>query len=38
MLDGCYNDIESGGVEPIASEAFFGDRRQREDELLKRCR
>jgi predicted transcriptional regulator len=35
MLDGRYDDIKSGRVEPIDGEAFFDSLRQREDELLK---
>ena len=35
MLDGRYDDIKSGRVEPIDGEAFFDNLRQREDELLK---
>jgi hypothetical protein len=34
MLDGRYDDIKSGRVQPIDGEAFFDDLRQREDELL----
>jgi predicted transcriptional regulator len=35
MLDGRYDDIKSGRVQPIDGEAFFDNLRQREDELLK---
>jgi hypothetical protein len=35
MLDGRYDDIESGRVKPIDGEAFFESLRQREDVLLK---
>ena len=34
MLDGRYDDIKSGRVEPIDGEAFFDNLRRREDELL----
>ncbi len=34
MLDGRYDDINSGRVKPIDGEAFFDNLRQREDELL----
>ena len=34
MLDGRYDDIKSGRVQPIDGEAFFDNLRQREDELL----
>ena len=34
MLDSRYDDIKSGGVEPIDGESFFDNLRQREDELL----
>ena len=36
MLDGRYEDIQSGRVKPIDGEAFFEGLRQREDELLKK--
>ena len=34
MLDGRYDDIKSGRVQPIDGEAFFDNLRQREDERL----
>ena len=34
MLDGRYDEIRSGQVEPIDGEAFFDSLRQRENELL----
>ncbi len=36
MLDGRYDDIKNGRVEPMDGEAFFDNLRQREDELLKK--
>ncbi|MGA8429186.1 MAG: hypothetical protein WB729_05165 [Candidatus Sulfotelmatobacter sp.] len=35
MLDGRYDDIKSGRVEPVDGRAFFESLRQREEELLK---
>lgn len=35
-LDGRYDDIKNGRVEPVDGEAFFESLRQREEELLKR--
>jgi hypothetical protein len=35
MLDGRYDDIKSGRVEPVEGEAFFESLRQREEDLLK---
>jgi predicted DNA-binding protein len=35
MLDSRYDDIKSGGVEPVEGEAFFESLRQREEDLLK---
>jgi len=35
MLDGRYDDMKLGAVEPIEGEAFFESLRHREDELLK---
>lgn len=34
-LDNRYDDVKSARVKPVDGEAFFGDLRQREDELLK---
>jgi hypothetical protein len=34
MLDGRYDDIKSGRVEPIDGEVFFDDLHQREDQLF----
>jgi predicted DNA-binding protein len=36
LLDGRYDEIKSGSVQPIDGEAFFEDLRRRESELLKR--
>jgi hypothetical protein len=35
MLDGRYDDLKSGRVQPIEGEEFFENLRRREDELLK---
>jgi predicted DNA-binding protein len=35
MLDGRYDDVKSGRVEPVDGEAFFETLRQRENERLK---
>jgi predicted transcriptional regulator len=35
MLDGRYDEIKSGRVEPTDGEAFFDELRRREDDLLK---
>ena len=34
MLNGRYDDLESGRVKPIDGEAFFESLRQREEELM----
>ncbi len=34
MLDGRYDDLESGRIKPIDGEALFDNLRQREDQLL----
>jgi len=34
-LDGRYDDLKSGGVEPIEGEAFFEALRAREEKLLR---
>jgi hypothetical protein len=36
MLNGRYDDLKSGRVEPIDGEEFFDNLRRREDELLKK--
>jgi hypothetical protein len=36
ILDGRFDDIQSGRVKPVDGEAFFEDLRRREDDLLKK--
>lgn len=36
MLDGRYDDIDTGRVKPVDGEAFFENLRRREEDLLKR--
>ena len=38
MIDGRYDDIKSGKVQPISGKAFFDGLRQHEDEVLKQRR
>jgi predicted DNA-binding protein len=36
MLDGRYDDIQSGRIKPVDGEVFFENLRQHEEEILKR--
>lgn len=36
MLDGRYDDLKSGRVQPLDGESFFDDLRRRENDLIKR--
>jgi hypothetical protein len=36
ILDGRFDDIQSGRVKPVDGEAFFEDLRRRDDDLLKK--